>query len=104
MGGYSGGCHLSEATSGAVTRRLERGAGGHRDDATKMASVFMMRTSTVAIYTGVTPRGLAFVGYGMSVLLLFGSDHIGWGFVVFPLWVLMTSIHILFDNIPRRAA
>ena len=69
---------------------------------TKMASVFMMTTSTVAIYTGLTPRWLAFVGYGMSVLLLFGSYYIGWGFVVFPLWVLMVSIHILFDTIRGR--
>jgi hypothetical protein len=69
---------------------------------TKMASVFMMTTSTVAIYTGLTPRWLAFVGYGMAVLLLFGSYYIGWGFGVFPLWVLMVSIHILFDTIRGR--
>jgi hypothetical protein len=70
---------------------------------TKMASVFMMTTSTVAIYTGLTPRWLAFVGYAMSLFLLFGSYYISWGFVVFPLWVLMTSIHILFDDIRRRS-
>jgi hypothetical protein len=69
---------------------------------TKMASVFMMTTSTVAIYTGLTSRWLAFVGYGMSVLLLFASYYIGWGFVVFPLWVLMISIHILFDTVRRH--
>jgi hypothetical protein len=70
---------------------------------TKMASVFMMTTSTVAIYTGLTPRWLAFVGYGMSLLLLFGSYSISWGFIVFPLWVLLTSIHVLFDNIRGRS-
>ena len=69
---------------------------------TKMASVFIMTTSTVAIYTGLTPRWLAFVGYGMSLLLLFGSYSISWGFIVFPLWVLLTSIHILFDNTRGR--
>jgi hypothetical protein len=69
---------------------------------TKMASVFMMTTSTVAIYTGFTPRWLAFLGYGLSLLLLFGSYYLGWGFIVFPLWVLMVSVHILFDNIRRR--
>jgi hypothetical protein len=67
-----------------------------------MASVFIMTTSTVAIYTGLTPRWLAFVGYGMSLLLLFGSYSISWGFIVFPLWVLLTSIHILFDNTRGR--
>jgi hypothetical protein len=65
---------------------------------TKMASVFMMTTSTVAISTGLIPRWLAFVGYGMSLLLLFGSYSISWGFIVFPLWVLLTSVHILFDS------
>jgi hypothetical protein len=53
---------------------------------TKMAAVFMMTTSTVAIYTGLIPRWLVFVGYGSSVLLLFGY-YIGWGFVV-----LITSV------------
>lgn len=69
---------------------------------TKMAGVFMMTTSTVAIYTGLTPRWLAFVGYGMSLLLLFGSYFISWGFIVFPLWVLLTSTHILFDDMRGR--
>jgi len=69
---------------------------------TKMACVFMMTTSTVAIYTGLTPRWLAVIGYGMSLLLLFGSYYISWGFIVFPLWVLLISIHILLDNIRGR--
>jgi len=30
----------------------------------KMASVFMITTSTVAIYTGIAPRWLAFLGFG----------------------------------------
>ena len=33
---------------------------------TKIASVFMMTTSTVAIYTQLIPRWLAVLGYGMS--------------------------------------
>ena len=68
----------------------------------KMASVFMMTISTVALYTGLTPRWLAYLGYAMSLLLLFGSYSISWGFIVFPLWVLLTSIHILFDHIRGR--
>jgi len=39
----------------------------------------------------------------MSLLMLFGSYSIGWGFIVFPLWVLLTSIHILFDNMRGRS-
>jgi hypothetical protein len=63
----------------------------------------MMTTSTVAIYTGLTPRWLAFVGFAMSLLLLFGSYSISWGFIVFPLRMLLTSIHILFDDLRGRS-
>jgi len=69
----------------------------------KMASVFMLTTSTLAIFTGFAPRWIALLGYAMALLLLFGSYYISWGFVVFPLWVLLTSIYILIDNIWRRS-
>ena len=39
----------------------------------------------------------------MSLLLLFGSYSISWGFIVFPLRMLLTSIHILFDNMRGRS-
>jgi hypothetical protein len=63
--------------------------------AVKMAGVFMITTSTLAIYTGFVPRWLAILGYALASLLLFGSYYLSWSFVVFPLWVLMMSIHIL---------
>lgn len=69
----------------------------------KMAGVFMITTSTLAIYTGFAPRWLAVVGYVLSLLVLAGSYYISWSFVVFPVWVLLISIYILTDNIPRSA-
>ena len=69
----------------------------------KMAGVFMITTSTVAIYTGFAPRWLAVLGYLLSTLLLLGSYYIRWSFVVFPLWVLLISISILAKNLQRRA-
>src|SRR6516162_1742990 len=63
--------------------------------AVKMASVFIITTSTLAIYTGFAPRWLAILGYALAFLLLFGSYYLSWSFVVFPLWVLVMSIHIL---------
>jgi hypothetical protein len=65
----------------------------------KMASVFMITTSTVAIYTGIAPRWLALLGYALSLLLLFGSYYISWSFLVFPLWVFLLSVYILRDSI-----
>jgi hypothetical protein len=67
----------------------------------KMAGVFMISTSTVAIFTGIAPRWLAILGYALSLLLLFGSYYIRWSFIVFPLWVLMISICVLLDNLGR---
>ena len=69
----------------------------------KMAGVFMITTSTLAIYTGFAPRWLAVVGYVLSLLVLAGSYYISWSFVVFPVWMLLISIYILTDNIRRSA-
>lgn len=65
----------------------------------KMASVFMITTSTVAIYTGIAPRWLAVLGYGLSLPLLFGSYYFSWSFLVFPLWVFLISASILKDSL-----
>jgi hypothetical protein len=61
----------------------------------KMACVFMISSSTTAIYTGLMPRWLAILGASLALLLLFGSYYIPWSFVVFPLWVFLISIWLL---------
>jgi hypothetical protein len=65
----------------------------------KMASVFMITTSTVAIYTGIAPRWFAILGFVLALILLFGSFYISWSFLVFPLWVFLLSASILKDSI-----
>ena len=70
--------------------------------AIKTAGVFMITTSTIAIYTGITPRWLAILGYVLAPVLLFGSYYLPWGIVVFPLWVLLISIYIFLDNTRAR--
>jgi len=67
----------------------------------KMASVFMITTSTLAIYIRFAPRWLALAGYGLAVLLLIGSYSFSWSFVVFPLWVGLLSMFILVENMRR---
>jgi hypothetical protein len=71
--------------------------------AIKAAGVFMISTSTVAIYTGFTPRWIALLGYALALILLLGGYYIMWGFVVLPIWVFMISAYILIDA-PRRPA
>jgi hypothetical protein len=66
--------------------------------AIKIAGVFMISTSTVAIYTGLAPRWIAVLGYVLALILLVGSYYLTWSFAVMPLWVLLISIHILIDN------
>jgi hypothetical protein len=41
--------------------------------AVKMAAVFMISTSTVAIHTGVFTRRIAFIGYAFTLFLLLSA-------------------------------
>lgn len=72
--------------------------------ATKMATVFMISTSTVVIYTDIAPRWTAIVGYGLAMVLLVGSYYSTWPIVVLPLWVLLLSVIILIDNMRSAPA
>jgi hypothetical protein len=64
----------------------------------KTASVFMITTSTIGIYTGLTPRWLALGGYAVAAVLLVGSYYFDWSLVVFPIWVLLISVTILMEK------
>ena len=67
----------------------------------KMAAVFIISTSTVAVYTGFSPRSIALLGYVLAAIVLLGSGYMTWSFVVFPIWVLLVSCNILIDNLRR---
>lgn len=69
--------------------------------AIKMGAVFMFSTSTVVIYTGITPRWIAYIGYLLASAVLIGSYYVGWSFAVLPVWVLLVSAYILMDNLRR---
>ena len=70
--------------------------------AIKMAGVFMISTSTIALYTKFAPRWIAFLGFVLATLLLFGSYYVEWSIIVLPCWVLLISTYILFDNYRER--
>ena len=67
--------------------------------AIKMAGVFMIVTSTLGIRTGFIARWMTFIGYAVALLLLLSGRHVEGILLVFPLWVLLLSIHILIDNL-----
>ena len=52
-----------------------------------------------AIRTGVIARWIAFLGYAFALFLLLSGRYIEWILMLFPLWVLLVSIHILIDNL-----
>ena len=67
--------------------------------AMKMAAVFMISTSTLALRTGIAPRWMAFLGLGLALCLLLGIGFSVWAQLVFPLWVLLISVYILLANL-----
>ena len=70
--------------------------------AIKMAAVFMFSTSTVLLYTGLAPRGIAFLGFALALIIMLGGHYITWSVFVLPAWVFLVSTHILIDNLGRR--
>lgn len=65
--------------------------------ATKMAGVFMMSTSTIFMQTRVLPRWIAMLGYALALILLLSASYLNWLAAVFPLWVFLISVWILFQ-------
>jgi hypothetical protein len=71
--------------------------------AVKMAGVFMFSISTVVISTGFARRYVGFLGYGLALFLLFGNLYVEWSFLVFPVWVLLLSAHVLANDLSPRS-
>ena len=69
--------------------------------AIKMAAVFMLITSTIAVRTAFVARWMAAPGFAMALFLLFASQWVDWSFIVFPAWALLISVYILFANFHR---
>ncbi len=67
--------------------------------AVKMAAVFMITTSTLAIRTRITARWIALLGYASAAFLLLGSGYFRAALFVFPFWVMLVSGYILIDNL-----
>lgn len=67
--------------------------------AIKMAGVFMIATSILALRTGFIARWIAWLGYAVALLLLLSSRYIEGILLVFPLWVLLISVYILIGNL-----
>jgi hypothetical protein len=67
----------------------------------RMAGVFMISTCTLSLRTGIVPRWMAYLGLGLALFLLLSLGTFSWAPLVFPLWVLVISVHILLANLGR---
>ena len=71
--------------------------------AMRMAAVFTLSVSTVGLRTRAIPRWVAFLGYGVALVLLVAAGEHRWSQLIFPLWVLVLSLVILLTR-PATAA
>lgn len=69
--------------------------------AVKMAAVFMISTSTIALRSASLPRWLALLGFLLGLTLLIGSSFAPWAELIMPVWVLLLSVVLLIGTYRR---
>jgi hypothetical protein len=72
--------------------------------AVRMAGVFMIVTSTIALRTATFPRWIAYVGYAIALVLLLSLRFFDLLLLLFPAWVALVSVEILFRDARRPRA
>ena len=72
--------------------------------AMRMAAVFIITTTTLAVRLRLIPRWLAVVGYLAAAALLLTVGVIPWLELLFPAWVFVFSVHILIVTMRTRSA
>jgi hypothetical protein len=70
--------------------------------AMRMAAVFTLSVSSVALRTGAIPRWVVGLGYAAALLLLITGGANRWVALAFPAWVLLLSVVILITRPPAR--
>jgi len=63
--------------------------------AMRMAGAFTIVTTTIATRLGIFPRWLTVFGWVVAVVLLLTIERFAWVQILFPLWVLVLSVHML---------
>jgi hypothetical protein len=69
--------------------------------AMRMAAVFTLSVSTVGLRTSGLPRWVSYLGYLVALTLLLAAGEHKWFQLLFPTWVLLVSVVILFTR-PHR--
>jgi len=63
--------------------------------AMRMAAIFTISTTTIATRLGIAPRWLSVLGLSTGLILMFAVGVFAWVELLFPVWVLALSLHIL---------
>lgn len=71
--------------------------------AMRMAAVFVISTSTIALRIAILPRWIGYLGYACALVLLLIADTVAWVEMLFPLWVLLVSLHILVASMRTKS-
>ena len=64
----------------------------------RMAAVFIISTCAIALRTAFIYRWLAFLGLAIALVLLVASSSIPFINLIFPLWIFLVSMDVLFNS------
>ena len=64
--------------------------------AVRMAGVFMISLASLWVRTRVMPRVFVLLTYGLALLMLVATNLSVWLLLIFPMWVLLISLYILY--------
>ena len=67
--------------------------------AIRMASVFMISVGTIWLRTRTMPRPFTVITYATALVLMVTVSYSVWIVLLFPAWVLIISVYILFGNL-----
>jgi hypothetical protein len=67
--------------------------------AMRMAAVFIISTSTIALRTSFIRRWLAFLGLAIALVLLISSDFVAYASLLFPFWIFLVSVDVLISSL-----
>jgi hypothetical protein len=63
--------------------------------AMRMAAVFTIAASTIALRVGAHSKVVAYLGFAVGVVLLFAASSAPWLLMAFPAWVFVVSVNLL---------
>jgi hypothetical protein len=66
--------------------------------AVKMASVFLITTTTLSFRIGIFPKWFIYLSYGLGLIMLLNLFFVEWLILIFPVWVLLISSIVLVEN------